>query len=288
VRSEDGQASIEVVALVGLVAATFTAIVAFVPAVDGRPLGSLIAHRVVCAVSGRCANEDRALVRAYGARDAAMVRDKLQGLVFEPGERQLPVDWRVCRSVGCATVQGDGSGDAHRTDAGLAATAFTRVQRHAGRLHIQYWFYYPDSNTAWGGSDWLWRHSPGLQRIGLLLRGTSTYPGFHRDDWESAAIRVDADGRSEVRVTSHGLWQSCKSGCESQWGTPSGWTRVSRGSHAGHVPRARDPDERTAAADGIRLVPLETIDRRRYRRLAPQIAPPWSKEAYRDPESSAS
>jgi hypothetical protein len=105
----------------------------------------------------------------------------------------------------------------------------------------------------------------------------------------------------------------------------TGWTRISRGSHAGHIPvrtqlrglarsvgprdarllgrgaagrrRAaarrrhvpllpgRDLDERTSTSEGLHLIALEAREiRRRYRRHAEPIAPPWRKEAYRDPE----
>jgi hypothetical protein len=263
---------------------------ATVPAVDGRSLGAALAHRLVCSVKGTCGTGDRALARAYGERDAALVRRHLQGLVFEPGERQLPVDWRDCRAVACAVAPDDRDLDAHRTDAGLPATVFTRLQRRGGRRYIQYWFYYPDSNTAWAGSDWVWKHSPGLQGLGALVTGSTAYPGFHRDDWEAAAIRIGRDGRAAVRVTSHGHWQWCKrSSCVGRWGPANGWTRVSRGSHAGHVPLSgREPGERTSTPDGIRLVPLEAVDRDPYRRLDPDIAPPWRKDAYENPESSGS
>jgi hypothetical protein len=89
----------------------------------------------------------------------------------------------------------------------------------------------------------------------------------------------------------------------------TGWTRVSRGSHAGHVPwrvrlryeSVRDhgratravPErplypgvgmrERTTTAAGLRLVPLETLDRAGYRRLDPRVSPPWEKRLYHDP-----
>ena len=102
---------------------------------------------------------------------------------------------------------------------------------------------------------------------------------------------------------------------------PTGWVRVSRGSHSGHVPyrerartagaaegrsRARyvpaarrvrgavplipgrDLDERTTTGEGIRLVPLETLDRRRYVPLDPGVKPPWRKRAYTDPEADES
>jgi hypothetical protein len=102
----------------------------------------------------------------------------------------------------------------------------------------------------------------------------------------------------------------------------SGWTRVSRGSHAGHLPfrhelvpgpsgappslvvapgvpgspRVRhvpllpghDLDERTTTSEGLRLVPLETLDASDYRRRDEGVRPPWQKDAYWDPESDGS
>jgi hypothetical protein len=118
-------------------------------------------------------------------------------------------------------------------------------------------------------------------------------------------VRLDPGARAAVRVTSHGHWQWCKRGCRGAWGPATGWARVSRGSHAGHVPteplvgvrgrRARRPQlpgrdlrERTVSPEGIRLVPLEGIDTSGYRRLDPGISPPWEKDAYVNPESSGS
>jgi len=295
---ERGQAAIEWIGLVLLAALVLGGLVGIASGVDGRSFGGLLAHRLACAAKGGCADGDTALVRAYGARDAAAVRQHLQGLVFEPGERQLPVDWRECREVACATVSDDRDLDAHRTDAGHRATVFTRVQRRAGRRYIQYWFYYPDSNTTWAGSDRLWKLAGSVAwASGASPSGPPPYPGHHRDDWEGAEVGIDRDGRVAVRVTSHGHWQWCKFRHCDRWGPASGWARVSRGSHAGHVPTfngimpqlpGRHLRERTATADGLRLVPLEGIDRRRYRRLDPDIAPPWDKDAYENPESSES
>ena len=116
-------------------------------------------------------------------------------------------------------------------------------------------------------------------------------------DWEGYQVRIDRQGRTTVRSTSHGHWQYCKRRrCEGRWGPDTGWSRVSRGSHAGHIPLAgrrrlvpgRDMRERTSTADGLRLVPLESIDRRRYRALDPGISPPWRKRVYRHPEDPSS
>ena len=52
-----------------------------------------------------------------------------------------------------------------------------------------------------------------------------------------------------------------------------------------------DLHERTTTAEGMRLIPLETLDRarRRYRPLDPDgISPPWRKRAWRDPEDDSS
>ncbi|MDQ4072287.1 MAG: hypothetical protein M3088_05365, partial [Actinomycetota bacterium] len=249
--------------------------------------------------------------KAYGARDAELLRRHAPDVVYEPGERELPVDWRECREVACSTAPDDQDLDAHRSDSGRRATVYTRVIRRRGRTYLQYWFYYPDSNTAFAGSDKLWRRSVLAQLAGRALRGSSQYPGFHRDDWEGYHVRIDRRGRVAVRASSHGHYQWCKQRrCRNRWGPPTGWTRVSRGSHAGHIPldrgirgamgparfrlryRARLPGrdmrERTTTADGLRLVPLESIDRRRYRRRAEGISPPWQKPVYRRPEDHGS
>ena len=55
--------------------------------------------------------------------------------------------------------------------------------------------------------------------------------------------------------------------CE-RWGPPNGWTRVSRGSHAGHIPDATPSTglhERSTTAPDLQLVPLETLDHKSYR-----------------------
>lgn len=41
-------------------------------------------------------------------------------------------------------------------------------------------------------------------------------------------------------------------------------------------------------SEGLRLIPRETLDRRRYRPEHEGISPPWRKDARRDPESDES
>jgi hypothetical protein len=320
-RHQGGQASVEFVALTALCCLVFSALLSLSGALDGRDIGGFLARHLTCAVSGRCDRAERRLQAAYGPHDAALVRSLAPNLVYEPGERELPVDWRRCRKVACSLAPDDPDLDAHVAGDGRAAggglarglsraTAFTHVLRRRGRIYVQYWLYYPDSNTTLAHSDALWRHS------GLPF----AYPGFHEDDWEGAFVRMDPDGSVWLRASSHGHFQSCKwAACHNRWARGTGWVRISRGSHSGHVPYTALPDrprpgdpllpryiplrraprrvpawpghglrERSSTSEGLRLVPLESIDPRLYRPLAPDISPPWDKDAYRDPEADRS
>jgi len=158
-----------------------------------------------------------------------------------------------------------------------------------------------------------------------LVAGTPDYPGFHRDDWEGVFVRIDSDGSTWVRASAHGHYQGCKwRECRNQWTRPTGWVRVSRGSHAGHVPfrvtppphdprngpgvprfttppklpaphrprlaelPGRNLHERSTSGEGLRLIPLETLERDSYAPLADEVKPPWRKRAYSDPETGES
>jgi hypothetical protein len=279
-----GQASVEWVGLLLLVSLVLAAALAFVPAMDGRPLGAALARALVCSVKGDCHAEGAALRRAYGERDAALVRAHAPNIVYEPGTLSLPVDYRRCRSHRCSDAPDDRDLDVHRSArGGKQATAFTRVVRRGGKTYIQYWLYYPDSPSTFAGSHGL------LKTLGVKD------PAFHPDDWEGYQVRIDASGRTSVRATKHGGYTWCKghiwhNRCE-RWGPPNGWTRVSRGSHAGHIPD-RTPGmglrERSTAAPGIRLVPLETLDHDTYRPLPGGINPPWMKDVYTHPAGNSS
>jgi hypothetical protein len=304
-----GQASVEFVALLLLACLALGALLALSGGFDGRDAGGFLAHHFTCAVSRRCVAGERQLTAAYGARDAATVRALAPNLVYERGERELPVDWRGCRRVSCSLAPDDAGLDAHL--AASRATAFTHVLRRGGRLYVQYWLYYPDSNTTVAGSDRVWARA-----LGWIAQ----YPGFHRDDWEGAFVRVDRDGRTWRRASSHGHFQGCKwADCRNRWVRDTGWARVSRGSHAGHVPfrsepRARRPHaprvpryipapppprripvwpghglhERSTTGEGMRLVPLEALDPGNYAPLDADVLPPWAKNAYLDPEAGES
>jgi len=286
VRCERGQTTIEWTGLVLFLALALGALAAVVPSVNGRSFGGFLTHRIVCAIKGGCDDGDAQLARAYGKRNAERVRELAPDVVYEPGEPSIPVDYRECRRRACSQTPNDRRLDAHRTEAGRQAPVFTHVVRRGGRTYIQYWFYYPDSNSTVLASDKLWNLSP-------ALRAAGRYPGYHHDDWESYQVRVERDGRTFVRASSHHGYKGCKR-CTNRWTRWTGWTRVSRGSHAGHIPlngsRRKLPGvnlrERTTTADGIRLVPLERVGKPGYRPLDPGIKPPWRKEVWRDPSSN--
>ena len=281
--SERGQAGVEWIAAVLCVALALAGAGASLGDVDGRSYGGWLAHSIVCAVSGGCAGEDDALAAAYGGSDAELVRRFAPSLVYEPGVYTLPVDFRECRAHRCSDAPDDRDLDAHRsTRGGVPATAFTHVVHRGGETFIQYWLYYPDSTSTVANAAGLWRS---LDRV--ARRRAPEYPGYHEDDWESVQVRVGRDGRARIRASSHHDYQSCKQArCKNTWGPWTGWSRVSRGSHAGHIPpkRAR---ERTTTSAGLRLVPIESIDTGRYRPLDGGITPPWRKRVYADPTSDS-
>jgi hypothetical protein len=313
VRSECGQASIEWTALVLSVSLVLGALLLVGPRVDGRPLGAYLAHAIVCAVRGGCDDGNDALAREYGRDSAELVRRYAPNIVYEPGTYSLPVDWRACRKQRCSDAPDHPDLDVHRAKrTGTPATVFTRLLRDQGRTFIQYWFYYPVSNTACCGAERAWGMADTLS-FGALPE----WPGRHLDDWEGFQLRISRSGDVSARATSHGGYQTCKeSRCRNQWTPSTGWTRVSKGSHAGHIPLEPvaglfdpppdphiesfgdhrfhplypgvDTHERTTTAPGLRLVPLEGIDTRGYRPLDRGVKPPWRKRVYWDPWAHSS
>jgi hypothetical protein len=307
-RDESGQATIEWTGLVLLAALALAGLAAFGPRIDGRSFGGFLTHAILCSVRGGCDDGDAGLAHVYGAGDAALLRRYAPNIVYEPGTYTLPVDYRECRSHDCSDAPDDRFLDAHLSKRGrVRATAFTHVVHSGGETFLQYWLYYPDSTTTAANAAGLWNTLVGK------AGGDSSYPGFHRDDWEGYQVRVDRSGNASVRASSHHGYQGCKqSRCHNTWMPWTGWTRVSRGSHAGHIPlRDRgggieirdghvglrphddqpvypgvDIDERTTTGAGLRLVPIEPLSGRGGYRWD-GIRPPWEKEVYRDPRSNS-
>jgi hypothetical protein len=289
--SEDGQGTVEwtallLVVLVGLAAA-------------GAGLGLAapaagLARALRCAVLAGCRGEDGRLQDAYGAEVGGLVRAFAPALDYEPRTLTLPVDFRACRSHRCADAPDRRRADVWRSPRGRAATAFTHVvDRRAGGgdLFIQYWLYYPDS--TWNGKLRLVGRLAPLSPLGWWSGHAA---GFHRDDWESFQVRVTRDGDVFARASAHNgyagghHWPNLnelpfqppgrrRTGA---WVPSTGWTHVSRGSHAGFVPSGPGDDRRTES-NGLRLVPIERLDARILATPFAIVAP-WRKPVYADPE----
>ena len=142
----------------------------------------------------------------------------------------------------------------------------------AGTLYLQYWAYYPGSQS---------------------LRALPGDIGHHDDDWESLQIRIGAGGR-EARASSHhgynhrsgpGNWLS-DAGIASRdaWGEWGGRYHVSGGSHAGHAWEPRGPLARWTPGSAVRLIPIEVVARGPWASTSFEVTPPWRKRVYLDPE----
>lgn len=297
-RGERGQATVEWIGLVAVLAVLLAAFLAVGARVPGAALAGAVGSKLLCAVAltERCGDEP-VLIAAYGSEVGRLVRERMPSIAFERGSRALPVDFRRCRISAC----GDGSarGLVARTDSGLPVTAFVHVVDcrgnqpgadcsgfRGGNLYIQYWLYYADSATL----------------RGIPVAGAA---GYHRDDWESVQVRISPGGRVEERASSHhgynysrgvanlgsdaaigplrGIAEAVGARPRNGWGPAGGMLRVSGGSHAGNASGYLNLD-RVVPAGRIRLVPLEPIaDAGGVYRFA--VSPPWRKRAWRDPEA---
>jgi hypothetical protein len=273
-RGERGQATLEWTALVLVVAVALGGALYAAAALDAPWIGRALR----CAILAGCRGEDAELEAAYGRDAAAVVRAYAPGVVYERGTRTLPVDFRTCRSRRCSDAPDRWAADVWRSDAGRQATVFTHVvdRRSAGGdLYIQYWLYYPDST---------------------YLRGVAR----HDDDWESYQLRITQQGRVFARASAHhgyaGIlrWPNLnelpiepgRRRRTGAWTPVTGWTRVSRGSHAGHLVTDAGSERRTES-DGLVLVPIERMaPGERNREFA--ITAPWDKPVYSRPDRNDS
>ncbi|HEY1853759.1 MAG TPA: hypothetical protein VGG40_04165 [Solirubrobacterales bacterium] len=299
--SEQGQGTVELVGLLGVVALALVALLAAGAAVPGGELARELAGRIVCAaaLADGCGDEPL-LIADYGDEVGRLVRRHMPTLAFEAGSRALPVDWRRCRITDC----GDGAeaGLVHRSDERLPVTAFVHVvdcragvrERsetaafdcsgpRAGSLYIQYWLYYANSTTGQ------------IPVLGPLDE--------HHDDWESVGVRIGPDGRVEERASSHHGYNYERSlangGSDAGldivreatedvglrepdgWGPETGLVEISGGSHAGNV--GHDRGTRFIPGRRVHLVPLEPIAAHTHSTFA--VIPPWLKQVWHDPEA---
>jgi hypothetical protein len=277
--AEPGQGTVEWIALILLVALLMLALgTAVGVGLPGTGLVEALASRLACAVElDGCDAEDSRLASAYGDEVAALLAEGAPHILYEPGMRALPVDYRRCREDACA--EGAEEGQVWRSRAGEPTVAFVRVidcrlgsetrgancaGPRAGNLYLQYWLYYPGSATGEGSI------APELVRSVSSAVGK---PSYHPDDWESYQLRIGPDGRF-ARASSH-------HGYGGGWVREYGAFRVAGGSHAGSM-QPRD-FARFTPGNNLRLIPLEPVAERHPRtRFA--ITPPWRKQVWRDPE----
>lgn len=300
---ERGQATVEWVGLVAVVALLLAALVASGVRVPGTALARAVASRILCAaaLADRCGDEP-ILIAAYGDEVGRLVREHMPSLFFEQGSRALPVDFRRCRDPSC------GDGTAHGrvlgTDGGLPVTAFVHVidcrgdaaeaagadcsGSRSGVLYLQFWLYYADSATL----------------RGVPIAGAR---GYHEDDWESVQIRIRPDGSVDERASSHHGYNHAQGlanagsdlgsgpltaaaeavGARPRdgWGPETGMLLVSGGSHAGNA-KSFPHFDRVTPAGHIHLIPLEPIAVEEGDAYRFAISPPWKKDVWRDPEAS--
>jgi hypothetical protein len=304
--SERGQSSVEWTGLLLLVALSFTCLVALGARVPGAGLAWSLTSRILCAaaLAERCGDEPR-LIAAYGSEVGALARAHMPTIVFEPGSRAVPVDFRRCRASPCGDALDHGV--VRRTELALRVTAFVHVVDcragetevteaagadcsgpRAGNLYLQYWTYYADSASL----------------RGIPIAGGA---GFHRDDWEGVQVRIGPDGQVDQRASSHAgynysredlnwasdagigplrqLAEALDTRAANGWGPETHLLLVSGGSHAGNAAGRHDFSRFTPGRQ-VHLIPLEPIAAEESA-TSFAVSPPWRKQVWRDPEAES-
>jgi Flp pilus assembly pilin Flp len=202
-RDERGSASVEQAGLAALVALLLIAAVAAVAAggeIDaGRQLAGALGRRLTCAPRLPDACRHHPLVPAYGwplARLTRALAPRPEAIAGPSGLPLMPVDFRRCRSAGCAVAAGP-----HLTASGRRTTAFTELTDRRGSdgwVEIVYWLYRPtlgwqrlarratDADVqAAGGIEVLERDDPALVPLETLPgRNHYAFPASERPPWQ--------------------------------------------------------------------------------------------------------
>jgi hypothetical protein len=144
IRSQAGSATVEHAGLSLLVALLLAAAIAAIAAgadQSGRELGSTLGRKLRCAAVGPGPCWRDPLTEAYGRPLAGAVRALAPAPTPGPSGL-LPVDFRYCRSAGCA----EPGPDPGHTASNRRVTDFVAVadrRRSAGTAEITYWLYRP-------------------------------------------------------------------------------------------------------------------------------------------------
>lgn len=284
-----GQSTVEWIGLLGLVGLMALAgLAAIGVAAPGTSLAAAIGDRIICLARagdgcGSPADQVSELEKAFGPSLAATVVERAPRVLFESGEPSLPVDFRSCREHDCADVEGEG--EISRSATGEQATSFVHVIDcraaepipaaancagvRAGNLYLQYWLYYPDSQTDPFGSR-----------------------GYHLDDWESYQVRIALGGVQDRASSHHSYNHAANVGSlitdtgivhKAAWGDANGYVWVSKGSHAGRSEADGQKFDRWVDPENLRLIPIDPyIGEFDVHRFATTSA--WNKRVFLDPE----
>jgi hypothetical protein len=214
-----GQASMEYLALVAVVAAVLTA------AALAIGLPNTPDSRV---------RSPNAVREAYGEETEAVVRRYAPGIAFERGIPDAPVDPRRCRRVACAIA--------------ARPVLFTHVLRRGATTYVQYWAYWADS--SWHGvagrhaDDWE-SFQVRIEPDGGAYARASAHHGY-------TGRRFGSDlNVNQLRPAL--VPRRFRRG----WVHYGGWYRVAAHSHAGFVSSSPGEDRATPAGQ-VQLVPIET------------------------------
>jgi hypothetical protein len=217
-RAERGSATIEQVGLILLVAAVFAAVIGFRAVSDddstGAGLGERIANRIACGPREPGSCRSHPAVEAYGWPVARVLRAMapFPASVQGPDGRGLvPVDFRYCRSPGCAVERVGPQGD-RLTVSNRRVTLFTEVadrRQGEGTVELTYWLYRPGLGwqavrrsagpaeiAAASGTRVLLRDTPMLVPLETLDgRNHYRFPASDRPPWQWR-VRPAYGGRS--------------------------------------------------------------------------------------------
>jgi hypothetical protein len=261
-RRSNGQATIDVVFLLALVATLMGALAVALPRGDGP---ATVVAAIRHALAPHPPHGDRwalasptwgPVLRRYAPR-LVLERDEYGA------DAAVPVDFALCRVPRCAAL---GTG---------RPVVFAHLIRRPHVAYLAYWFYYPDSLTA---------HLP-----------VAALRGYHHDDWEGVIVRLDGHGAA-ARATAHTGLQ----GARPWWSRDPGWRPIgphptvyrASGSHANGF----GPVDLDLAGDawngtlgtvvGWAIEPADEAPHQR-RRFDPEASPPWMKRLWSDPEATS-
>lgn len=201
--AERGSATVEQAALAGLIALLLIAAISAISSggeIDaGRRLAAALGRRLTCAPRLPDACRHHPLVPAYGRPLARLARSLAPSPLAVAGPSGLPlvpVDFRRCRSEGCAVAAGP-----HLTTSGRRTTAFTEVndrRNSDGWVEVVYWLYRPTLGwervsrqatqadvEAASGVEVLERDDPALVPLETLPgRNHYDFPAAERPPWQ--------------------------------------------------------------------------------------------------------